>query len=88
MKAASASSARYILGRGCDPQRARFAEKTWGPKIGATIHVVTSDEELMERLKSGTQYEGNLEERKRERERRIRNQETQRYNVVQFESRE
>lgn len=52
-----AASTRFILGRGCDPQRAKYAEQSWSKALGVNIHVVTSDDALLEKLDSGVNYE-------------------------------
>ena len=38
---------KSILGYGCDPNRAKYVSENWGPKLGATIDVVTSEEDLI-----------------------------------------
>ncbi len=48
---------RKILGRGCDPVRARFAKESWEPVLGAEIFTATSNEELQEYLTNGNKYE-------------------------------
>lgn len=48
MNAAMANATkRAILGRGCDPVRAAFAAKHWGPQLGVDIETATSDAELL-----------------------------------------
>ena len=39
-----------VIGRGCDPVRARFAEKQWAPRLGVDMDSATSDEELFGKL--------------------------------------
>ena len=39
-----------VIGRGCDPVRARFAEKHWAPRLGVDMDSATSDEELFKKL--------------------------------------
>jgi hypothetical protein len=35
-----------LIGRGCDPVRARFAEKSFSARLGVDVDTATSDEEL------------------------------------------
>ena len=51
MMGASAAAPRLaVIGRGCDPVRARFAEKQWAPRLGVDMDSATSDEELFGKL--------------------------------------
>lgn len=53
MSAASgvAVSRRAILGRGCDPVRARFAEQAFSARLGVDVDSATTDDELWAKLK-------------------------------------
>ena len=53
---AAPSYGRAILGRGCDPVRARFAQTAWAPILKADVFCATSDEELLAHLQSGTKF--------------------------------
>ena len=48
--AAVAGPRLAVIGRGCDPVRARFAEKQWAPRLGVDMDSATSDEELFGKL--------------------------------------
>lgn len=48
---------KMILGRGCDPVRAKFAKDNWEPLLNAGMDFATSDEMLLKRLTSGTRYD-------------------------------
>ena len=47
---------RAVLGRGCDPARAAHASKAWPAVLNADVFCVTSDEDLLTQLKSGTKF--------------------------------
>jgi hypothetical protein len=44
--AAAAKPRLALIGRGCDPVRARFAEKSWSERLGVDVVTATSDHEL------------------------------------------
>ena len=46
----SASRPLAIIGRGCDPVRARFAEKHWSVRLGVEVQAAISDEELFRKM--------------------------------------
>ena len=51
------SLVKRILGRGCDPARARYAKEAWEPILGAEISTATSNEELLAFLTNGYKYD-------------------------------
>jgi hypothetical protein len=48
--AASAKPRLALIGRGCDPVRARFAETNWSVRLGVDVDAATSDEELFDKI--------------------------------------
>jgi hypothetical protein len=48
--AASAKPRLALIGRGCDPVRARFAETNWSVRLGVDVDAATSDEELFGKI--------------------------------------
>lgn len=48
---------KYVLGRGCDPVRARFAKQSWEPVLNCEIDTATSDEEFRSFVTSGKKYD-------------------------------
>jgi len=41
-----------VIGRGCDPVRAAYAEKHWAPRLGVRMDSATTDEELFRKLQA------------------------------------
>lgn len=48
--AAARATTRAVIGRGCDPARARFVERQWPALLHARVVCTTSDKELIAAL--------------------------------------
>lgn len=45
-------SKRNIIGMGCDPNRARFAQQNWAPKLGVIMDFAPNEASLISQVRS------------------------------------